>query len=152
MVRQLERVFALLPVAGAELVGLQRVEHAQDFLRAAADRQVGDVDEAHDALRIDDEGRALRDSRVRVEHAQRRRKLALEVGEHRERQVVQVLVALAPGEVHELRVDAHAVELRVTVAELLLEAPNAAISVGQTKVKSFGQKKKIFHFPASERA
>ena len=28
--------------------------------------------------------------------------------------------------------------------------PNAAISVGQTKVKSFGQKKTIFHLPASD--
>ena len=27
--------------------------------------------------------------------------------------------------------------------------PNAAISVGQTKVKSFGQKNTIFHLPAS---
>src|SRR5262245_349289 len=36
----LQDVFALLPVAGAELVGLQGVEHAQHFLRVAADREV----------------------------------------------------------------------------------------------------------------
>ena len=47
--------------------------------------------------------------------------LALDVRQHRERQVAQVLVALAPGEVHELRVGADAVELRVAVAELLVE-------------------------------
>ena len=34
---RLQGVFALLPVAGAQLVGLQRVEHAQHFLRVAAD-------------------------------------------------------------------------------------------------------------------
>src|SRR5262245_54169106 len=34
----LQDLVALLPVAGAELVGLQGVEHAQHFLRVAADR------------------------------------------------------------------------------------------------------------------
>ena len=43
---RLQRVFALLPVARAQLVRLQCVQHAQYLLRAAADRQVGHVDEA----------------------------------------------------------------------------------------------------------
>ena len=67
----LERLFALLPVARAQLVGLQRVEHAQHFFRVAADGQVGHVDEADHAFRIDDEGRALRNARVLVEDAER---------------------------------------------------------------------------------
>src|SRR4029450_9779968 len=39
--RGLQDVVALLPVAGAEFVGLQRIQHAQHFLRIAGDREVG---------------------------------------------------------------------------------------------------------------
>ena len=60
-----------LPVAGAQLVGLQRVQHAQHFLGVAADIQVRDVDEADHALRIDDVGGALRDAGFRIEDAER---------------------------------------------------------------------------------
>src|ERR1044072_4831759 len=35
----LQDLVALLPVAGAQLVGLQRIQHAQHFLRIAADRE-----------------------------------------------------------------------------------------------------------------
>src|SRR5262245_60588839 len=48
--RRLQHFLALLPVAGAELVGLQRIEHAQHFLWIAADREVVHRDEADDAL------------------------------------------------------------------------------------------------------
>src|SRR5688572_16056580 len=51
----LEGLFALAPVARAQLVALQRVEHAQHFVRIAADRTGGDVDELDLAVRIDDE-------------------------------------------------------------------------------------------------
>src|SRR5205814_2912701 len=34
---RLQGLFALLPVAGAQLVGLQRIEHAEHLLGAAAD-------------------------------------------------------------------------------------------------------------------
>src|SRR5262245_51706533 len=60
--RRFERVLAFLPVAGAELVGLQGVEDAQDFLRVPADAQVVDRGEADDALGIDDEGCAQGDA------------------------------------------------------------------------------------------
>src|SRR3546814_5199839 len=43
--RGLQDVFALLPVAGAEFVGLQGVEHAQHFLRVAADAE--EIGRAH---------------------------------------------------------------------------------------------------------
>ena len=65
-------VSALLPVAGAQLVRLQRVEHAHHFLDITADAEIGDHDEADDALRIDDEGRALRNAFVRIQNAKRR--------------------------------------------------------------------------------
>src|SRR5260221_6670204 len=85
----LQDVVALLPVAGAELVGLQRIEHAQHFLRIAADREVAHRHEADDALGVDDEGRAQTDALGLVENAEPLRELALEVGQHRERQGLQ---------------------------------------------------------------
>src|SRR2546429_5747210 len=69
---RLQGLFALLPVAGAQLVGLQRIEHAEHLLGAAADVEVGDVDEADDPLRIHDEGRALRHAGLGVEDADRK--------------------------------------------------------------------------------
>ncbi len=68
--RHLQRGLALLPVAGAELVGLQRVEHAQHLGHVAADRQVVDARPADDALGIDDEGRAERHAVLLVEDAE----------------------------------------------------------------------------------
>ena len=47
-VSDLQRGLALLPVAGAELVGLQGVEDAQDLVDVAADREVVDADVADD--------------------------------------------------------------------------------------------------------
>ena len=76
--------------------------------------------------------------------------LALDVGEHRERQVLQVGVVLAPGEVHELAVGRDAETTASRSSNSPFSLPNAAISVGQTKVKSFGQKKTTFHLPASD--
>src|SRR5262252_1570005 len=49
---RLQGLFALLPIAGAELIGLQRIEHPQHFLGTAPDAEVGDVDEADDVLRV----------------------------------------------------------------------------------------------------
>src|SRR3546814_5772737 len=77
--RGLQDVFALLPVAGAEFVGLQGVEHAQHFLRVAADAEVVHRHEADDALRVDDEGGAQRDALGLVEHAEVLAQLTLDV-------------------------------------------------------------------------
>src|SRR3974390_3060810 len=71
----LERVLALLPVARAKLVGLQRVDDPQYFLGVAADAEVGHVDEANHALGIDDVSRALRHSGLGIEDAERGREL-----------------------------------------------------------------------------
>src|ERR1700733_1866978 len=118
---RLERRVALLPVARAQLIRLQRIEHAQDLIRAAADVEIGDVDEANHALRIDDVRRPLRDPGFRIKDAERLRELALDVGEHREGQIAQLLFVLAPGEVNELAVDAHAEQLRVARLEFQVE-------------------------------
>ncbi len=50
--------FALLPVAGAEFVGLQGVEHTEDFFRVAADAQGVGADPLNRAVRVDDVGHA----------------------------------------------------------------------------------------------
>src|SRR5690606_16327677 len=60
----LERRIALLPVAGAELVRLETVEHSERLRDRTADREVVDVHPADDAVRIGDEGRAESDPRL----------------------------------------------------------------------------------------
>src|SRR5690606_23776839 len=79
----LQGLLARLPVARAKLIRLQRVEHAQDLVDVAADVHVGDRNEADDALRIDDEGRALRDAFL-VENAERGAQVLAKVGQHGE--------------------------------------------------------------------
>src|SRR3546814_4592418 len=50
-----------------------------------------------------------------------RSELALHVGQHRDRQVAQILMVALPGEVHELAVDREPEKLGVAVDELLVE-------------------------------
>src|SRR5579875_29747 len=66
----LQSGFALRPVAGAQLVGLQSVEHAQHLLRIATHGKIRHVDEADHVVRVDEEGGALRHAGVDVEDAQ----------------------------------------------------------------------------------
>src|SRR5579863_8997522 len=122
---RLKRLFALLPVAGAELVGLQRVEDAQHLLWIAADAEVVHRGEADDALGIDDEGRPERYALVLVEDAERGRELALDVGEPREGDLAEILAALAPRDMDELAVDRQTEKLRVAVAEVAVEGVEA---------------------------
>src|SRR6185437_589780 len=114
----LEGVLALLPVAGTELVGLQRVEHAQHFLRIAADAEIVRRSEADHALRIDDEGGAQRNPFLLVENAEGAAELAPDVGKPREAHLAEIGATLPPGEVNELAVDRESEELRIAVAEL----------------------------------
>ena len=86
--------FALLPVAGAEFVRLQRVEYAQDFRRATTNREVRYVDEANDVLRIDDKCRALCNARGRIQNSELLGEFTLDVREHRERKVLQIDVII----------------------------------------------------------
>src|SRR5215472_13364598 len=118
---RLQGLFALLPVAGAELIRLQRIEHSQHVLGAAADGEVGHVDEADHTLGVDDVGGALGHAGLRVEDSECARELALDIREHRERQILQLLPVAPPGEMYVLAVDADAEQLRVAGAELLVE-------------------------------
>src|SRR5262249_49807151 len=65
-------LFALLPVAGAKLIGLQRVEHAQSLIHAPPDRQIITRHPSDDAFGIDDECRAQRHALFLVKDSQRR--------------------------------------------------------------------------------
>src|SRR4029450_1877040 len=118
---RLQCLFALLPVARAKLVRLQSVEDAQHFFGAAPDVEVGDVNKADDALRVNNVSGSLRHPSLRVQDAERARELALDVRQHRERQRAQLFLVLAPGKMHEFRVDADAQHLRIAVGEFLVE-------------------------------
>src|SRR5215471_21336921 len=100
--RRLEEGLALLPVARAQLVRLQRIEHAQHLFRVAAYAHVVDGNEADDALRVDDESGAQRDPFLLVQDAEPLRQLTLDVGQHGEGQVLQIGMRAAPREVNEL--------------------------------------------------
>src|SRR3954452_6333524 len=109
-----QRLLALLPVAGAKLIALQRIENAQDLIGIAANRALRHVNETDHIVRVDDECRALRDAGRRVENTQLLTEVALDVREHWERQVPQVFVMIPPCMVHPLRVDAYTQDLRIT--------------------------------------
>ena len=79
-----KHVLAFAPVAGAEFVGLQRVENAQRLGRVAADVEAVDRDMLDHIIRIDDEGRAERDMLVLVQDPERLGELAASVGDPRE--------------------------------------------------------------------
>ncbi len=52
--------------------------------------------------------------------------------------MLEILVVLAPSEMNEFRVGRAGQDLTVTRAKLSIEIGESLISVGQTKVKSFG--------------
>src|SRR5579859_1024455 len=74
-----QNLFALLPVAGAQLPGLEGVEQAQRLVGVAADIEAVDRDVLDRALWVDDEGRAQRHARLGIEDAERGRQLPLHV-------------------------------------------------------------------------
>src|ERR1700687_6226240 len=114
----LERGLARLPVARAELAGLQRVQYPQHLVDVAAHREVVDAGPADHALRIHDEGGPERHALAAVQDAERGRQLALGVGHHRERQALEIGVIAPPREVDEVGVVAHAEHLRIAVLEI----------------------------------
>src|SRR3982751_6283647 len=59
---RLQHLFARRPVARAELVRLESVEHAESLRRVAADVEAVDRDVLDHIVRIDDEGRAEGDA------------------------------------------------------------------------------------------
>src|SRR5690606_19880573 len=76
---------ALLPVAGAQFVGLQRVQHPQHLVDITAHGTGGHRDELDLVVRVDDEGGAVGHT-VGIENAGRGGEFTLEIRQHRERQ------------------------------------------------------------------
>src|SRR5271157_6039871 len=68
--RRLEDGVALVPVAGTELIGLERIQHAQHFLGIASHVQVVHRDEADGVMGIHHKRGALRDAFLRIENDQ----------------------------------------------------------------------------------
>src|SRR5688572_13867802 len=77
----LQRIAADRAVARAELVRLQAVEDAQDFLGVAADVQVVDRDVLDHVVRVDDERRPQGNTFLLVAHAQLVDERARRIGE-----------------------------------------------------------------------
>src|SRR5690349_5635521 len=84
----LQRGLAFVPVARAELVGLQSVEYAQNLFRTAAHRPCGDVYELNHAVGINNKRCALRSALNRIQNSQLSAQISLDVGEHGKRQVL----------------------------------------------------------------
>ena len=85
---------------------------------AAADIEVGGVDVLDHVVGIDDEGVAIGDA-IRRAHAEAVDQRALAVGELPDRQVMQILVVAAPGQLAELVVGRAAEHDGVAVGEIL---------------------------------
>src|SRR5947209_3683210 len=116
-----QRRLALLPVAGAQFVGLQSIEHPQDFFGIASDCQIIHRHESHEPIWIHDIRRALGHAFLGVENAERAGQLALDIGQHGERKIAKILVIVAPGQVHKFGIRTASEDLRVTITELLFE-------------------------------
>ena len=116
-----EHLFAGRPVAGAQLVGLQRVEDAQRLRRVAADVEAVDGDVLDDVVRIDDERGAEGDMLVAVEDAERLGQLRAIVRDPGEIGIGELLVGAAPGEVDVGGVGRGADQDGVAVREILRE-------------------------------
>ena len=67
-----EGLLALLPIAGAEFVRLQAIEHTPRLIHIPADREVIDRSPADDPFRVYDEGGPQRNPCRLVQNPQRR--------------------------------------------------------------------------------
>src|SRR6185312_3288178 len=115
-----QRRVALTPVAGTQLVGLQRVQHAQHLIDVASHRSRGRRNELDLVVGIDDEGHPVGDT-VGVEHSGGLDEFALDVRQHRKGHLLEVFMLRAPLEVDEFAVDRNPQDLRITVLELVVE-------------------------------
>src|SRR3984957_8276017 len=120
-----QRLFTLLPIARAQFVRLQPIQPSQYFLRIAADAAFRHVRKTDDAVRIDEERRALRHALFRIENAERAGKALRGVGQHGERQIAQILMILAPCQMHELAIGARGQDLAIAILELLIQIAEA---------------------------
>ncbi len=110
----------LLPVAGADLFGLEGIQDTQDLVDVTADSVRGHGDELDDTIRVDDEGRAVSNA-VSVLDTEGTHQVVADVGEHRERDLDELRVGCTPVEVGELVVTGAAENDGVAVIELFVE-------------------------------
>jgi len=132
-----QRFLALLPVAGAKLVSLKRIKYAQNFLRVAAHRKIGDIDKANHVLRIDDERRSLCHAGVLIEDAKLSAEIALDVGQHREGQVLQIGMMRAPCVMNKFGIGTTAQDLSIAIGEFLVELAKCRNFGGANKGEVF---------------
>src|SRR5581483_9199050 len=101
MSSDLDRFLSLAPVAGAELIGLQCIEHAKRFGDAAADGENVHVHPADRPFRIDDERGAKSDAGILADDAELLAERGRDV-DQRGVDLLQIVVRITPGEVREL--------------------------------------------------
>ena len=115
---QIDRCVALLPVARAQLIGLQCIEHAQHFLRVTADAAGSHVGELDDPVWINQERGASGDPFFLIKDAKGATLLLVGIGQHRELEVVEILEILLPRQVDELVVGTGGENLGIAISEL----------------------------------
>src|SRR6266404_354715 len=125
LLNKLKCGFALLPVARAQFIGLKRIQHAQDFLRIASDRTGGDIRELNHAVGVHEKSSALGDTFNGIDDSKLLAQVAFDVGEHRERQVLQIWMVVTPCMMYPLGVSAPAQDLRIAFLKLFVEFAEA---------------------------
>lgn len=80
---QVDRAIRASPVRGAQAAALESIEHSQDFIHIATDRQVVDDGVLHELIAIDEEQAARRHFSFGHPHAKGMRDLAVDVGGER---------------------------------------------------------------------
>jgi len=113
-----KRLLAFLPVAGAQLVRLERIQNAKRLLRVAADIEAVDGHVLDHIVGIDDEGGAIGDARIRGDDPESVGELLLVVRDPREVRRCKALVRLSPGVVDEIGIGRGSYQLSVAVFEV----------------------------------
>ncbi len=109
------------------------VEDPQDLLGGVTAHGTGGHHRELDlVVLVDDEDGALGEAVLALD-AEVAHELVLRVGQHREGQVGEVRVVLAPGVVHELGVAGEAEDLGVAVGELVVQLPEGGDLGGGTR-------------------
>ncbi|MEY3458807.1 MAG: hypothetical protein RL215_1964 [Planctomycetota bacterium] len=84
------------PVAGAEFIGLESIEYAEDFIDIASDAEVVDGEPAEDALGVDKVDAAVGDAFAAVEDIVGGGELVVGVADHEVFELAEFFVGVAP--------------------------------------------------------
>src|SRR5690349_16955478 len=114
-----QRSFAFLPVAGAQLVGLQRIQYTYHFFHVTAYVQVVQGYPAYNTLGIYDESSAVSDLFVSFQDTQFFSQGFGSIRQHRELQATQVVMVFPPGQVHKFAIGRSANQDSITVRKVL---------------------------------